>query len=252
MNASLCTLAAQQTAWPCTAVRGAMGEEITVLTPPISFWDGSIVPVYVLDRGQYYELTDDAGVLQHLEVSGFRIADDGRKQTGLKRAVERCGVVLATEMSMFCKKQELGIALKKYLAALFAVSHWQQENGGKSNDSNYLISEAELYLTAIKPFGFIKHDVSTTGISGKKQTFPLQLDETLYDTVTTNAASSAAMTKKLFDVRSVQANAELNITVVLDDRVDQVKSKEDSQIFSQLAHVVRFSELRRKGLAAMA
>ncbi|RYZ82970.1 MAG: DUF1828 domain-containing protein [Proteobacteria bacterium] len=251
MTSAFCSLAAQKTAWPCATVRGAMGEEITILTPPVSFWDGSIVPVFIFDRGQYFELTDDSGVLQHLEISGFKIGDDGRKQIGLKKAVERCGVTLHKEMNLFCKKDELDFGLKKFLAALFAVSNWQYENGGKSTDSNFLISEAELYLSALKPNAKIKHNVATTGISGKQQVFPLQMDLMLYDTVTTKFASSAAMIKKLFDVRSVRENSELEITVVLDDRADAVRSKEDFQIFSQLAHVIKFSELKSKGIAAL-
>lgn len=245
-----CSTAGRLTAWPCASVVDSNGQAATMLTPPVSFWGGAIVPVFVLDRDPYYEITDDCGILHHLYVSGFRIADDGRKQTGLRRAVQRHGVELSDQLHLYCKKSEVERGLRKYLAAMFEVKHWECEAAGKGGDPASLISEAELYLTAINPAGKVKHDIPALSITGKPQVFPLQIDETLYDT--TRPSGSAHLVKKLVDVRSVPSNQDLDITVVLDDRDDQERAREDFQVFTQLAHVMKFTDLRARGIAAMA
>ena len=246
-----CDTFQQLTAWPCRQVKGARGEDVTVLAPPVSFWDGSVVPVYIIDRGEQVEITDDGGVIDHLDISGFAVGADKRRRRGLENAVAKWNVGLTDEMQLWCKPADLAFGLQKYLAALFAVAHWEAENAGKALDNRLLIAEAEIYLRALHPTSLYAHDVSLVGISSRPLVFPLKRDDTYYDAVGWHPSSSASMVKKLFDVRSVRENQNIPITVIVEDRVDVDRAKSDIQIFTRLAHINRFSELQAQAMAVM-
>lgn len=222
-----------------------------MLAPPVPFWDGSIIPVYIFDRGAQIEITDDGGLLRHFEVSGFPIGSDKRKYRGLEAAVSKWNVSLDTELQMWSKPELLGHALQRYLGALFAAAHWESENAGRAIDENLLMAEAEMYLVALHPGVKAEHNVKVAGISGKMRNFPLSLAGTFYDSVGTHPSASAPMVKKLFDVRSVKANSDLPITVIINDIGHEDAARADTHIYTQLAHVQRFSSLRAEAHAVM-
>lgn len=248
-----CQNISQLTAWNCQTVKGARGEDITMLAPPVSFWDGTIVPVYIIDRSPHIEITDDGGVLEHLDISGFKLGDDKRRRKGLQKAVSKWNASFESELQVWCKPEDLGYGLQRYLAALFSVAHWEAENAGKAVDTSILTAEAEMYLTALNPQAEVRHNIALTGLSGRVQRFPLALNQTLYDAVGSHPASSAAMVKKLFDVRNIRENKDVQITVVVDDRdtEHEKQSKADIQLFSQLAHVNRFSQLEKDAMTVL-
>lgn len=237
------------TSWPCRAATGTRGEDVTVLAPPMAFWDGSVVPVYVFDRGAQIEVTDDGGVLEHLDASGFAISNDKRRRRGLEKAVAKWEVGLGDELQLWCKPEELGFGLQRYLAALFAVAHWESENAGKAVDSRLIIAEAEAYLRTLKPHSNFSHEAGLVGISSRVLMFPLKVDETYFDAMGTHPASSAAAVKKLFDVRSVRENQDAQITVVVEDSRDPERAKSDIQLLTRLAHINRLSDLREQALS---
>ena len=236
------------TSWPCRHAIGVDGEPGLVLAPPVAFWDGSLIPVYILPRGEHVEITDDGGVMEHLDVSGFNISSDGRRKRGLMSFTSRWGVTFDVELQMLCKPTELAMNLQKYLGALFSIAQWEYENSGKVADSGLLIAEVEMYLQAINPEATVEHDVELLGISGRRQQFPLRLGGTYYDAVATHHASTAALIKKLVDVRHVRETKDAPITIVVDDRANAERAKADIQIFTQLAHVNRLSNLQAQAM----
>jgi hypothetical protein len=141
---SICQRINELTAWPCRVVKGAHGEDVTMLAPPVSFWDGSVIPVYILNHGSQIEITDDGGVLHHLDVSGFDISSDKRRQKGLQNAVQGWSANFDNELQVWCKPETLAHGLQSYLAAMFAIARWEMENAGKSVDDGLLIAEVTL------------------------------------------------------------------------------------------------------------
>lgn len=246
-----CSHATATTAWPCSTRRTANGQEVLVVAPPVSFWDGSIVPLYVLEYGENAHITDDGGLLQHLESSGFRLTDDTRRQIGLRRALEKVGAYFTNELTVVCRRDNLRSGFNTALAALFAARHWEDENAGRLTDARLLMSETESYLRILSPAAAVKHDVELVGISGRKQVFPLALDQEIYEAVSPHPVSSAAMTKKLFDVRSVREQRDVPITIVLDDRGEAERVRQDTSLLSQLAHIERFTQIRARALGAV-
>lgn len=236
------------TAWPCRSTVGANGEDVIVLAPPVPMWDGSVIPVYVVSHEAYVDITDDGGVLEHLENSGFGLLSDKRRRRGLDTSVSRWGVAFSDEMQLICAPDEVTIGLQKFLGALFAIAQWELDNSGKALDGQLLIAEAEMYLRALNPAADVAHDVNLVGITGRPQTFPLKLDGTYYEAVGTHPVNSAAVVKKIYDVRLVRENKGVPITVVVDDRQNSERAKADIQLFSQLAHVTRLSDLQAKAM----
>jgi hypothetical protein len=234
------------TAWPCRQVRGALGEDVTVLAPPVPFWDGTVIPAYVFDRGNQFEVTDDGALLHHLNASGHQLSDK-RRRRGLENAVAEWNVQLENDLLLYCPKDQLAYGLQRFQCALFAAARWELESAGKDHD-DMLMAEAEMYLLALNREAAVRRNVPLQGISSNARKFPLALDETLYDAVGTHPASSASMVKKLFDVRSVRENADVPITIIVND-ADHEKASHDSQMYSQLAHVEKMSKLRAQARA---
>ena len=246
-----CQLLKELTSWPCRTIEASDGQGGLVVAPPVPFWDGSVIPMYVIPRGESVEITDDGALLQHLDASGFEVSGDRRRRKGLERALARWNVAFDSELRLLCKPSDLRYAMNRFMCALFSAAHWEAENVGKALDSSLLIEEAELYLRTINPNAAVVHDAELRGISGRRQIFPLKIDSTYYDAVGIHPASSAAVIKKLVDVRYVHENADRQITVIIEDRANADRAKQDVQIFTQLAHVTLFSDLERRALGVV-
>lgn len=241
-----CTDLARATAWPCSPLPDGQG---FVVAPPVEFWDGTVVPLFVLPYGPQTLITDDGGLVHHLQVSGFSLAGDARRMRGLKRAIRSTGADFDDSIMVTCAPDKTRAGLQRGLAALFAARAWEREFTGRALDAREILVEAELYLKVTRRGEEIRRDVSMRGVSGREQTFPLAVGDTLYDAVTTHPVSSAAMAKKLLDVRSLPSQAEREIILVLDDAGDEARAKQDTSLFSQLAHVQRLSALREAAAA---
>jgi hypothetical protein len=242
-----CTDLARATAWPCSPLPDAQG---FVVAPPVEFWDGTVVPLFVLPYGPQTLITDDGGLVHHLQVSGFRIAGDARRMNGLRRAIRAAGADFDDSILVSCAPDQTRVGLQKGLAALFAARAWEREFTGRALDAKEIMAEAELYLKATRPSEDVRHDVPMRGVSGREQLFPLAVGDTLYDAVTTHPVSSAAMVKKLLDVRSLPSQSEREIILVMDDGGDEARARQDTSLFSQLAHVERLSALREAAALA--
>ena len=210
------------------------------------------MPVYVFDRGGQIEITDDGGLLEHLHVSGLKVSGDKRRSRGLEAALARWNVTLSDcELQVWSKPQALAFSLQRYLGAMFAAAQWQFDNLGKAADEHPVMDEAELYLRALHPHSMISRNVKLSAVSGSKQNFPLKVDGTYFDSMSLHPASTAATVKKLFDVRNIRANLEVQITMIVDDRDDDQKPKGDLNLVSILAHVQSFTALRDAAAKAL-
>ena len=223
-----------------------------MLVPPVRFRDGSIVPIYVIDRGGQFEITDDGGVLEYLHVVGMRIAGDKRRSKGLETALERWKVQIeSSEISLFSTRDALAYSLQRYLGALFAVVYWEIENAGKRAEEQPIMDEAELYLRALNPHAIFSHNAMLAAISGGKQTFPLRIGDTYYDAMGLHPSSTAAAVKKLFDVRNMRENVDTPITMIIDNRSDGSKDRGDLNMVSILAHIQNFTALREQAATVL-
>lgn len=216
-----------------------------MLVPPVRFAGGSVVPVYVFDRGGQIEITDDGGVLESFHVSGLKLSGDKRRSRGLDSALARWDVGMSNgEMQLWSRPEALAYSLQRYLGAMFSAAQWQLENLGKVAEEHPVMEEAELYLRALHPHSQISRNAKLSAVSGAKQNFPLKVDDVFFDSMSLHPASTAATVKKLFDVRNVRANLEVQITMIVDDRQVDQKAKGDLNMVSILAHVQSFTALR--------
>ena len=165
-----CQTILEITAWACAKASATHGEDASMLVPPVRFRDGSIVPVYVFDRGGQFEITDDGGVLEHLHVAGLKLGGDKRRSKGLESVLERWKVTLeSNELLLFSKREALAYSLQRYLGALFAIANWEVENSGKRTEEQPFMAEAELYLRAIHPHAHFSHNAKLAAISGENK-----------------------------------------------------------------------------------
>ena len=241
-----CTNIAEATIWPCRSVASSDGGMALEISPPVTFWDGAVIPVYLIQRNAAVEITDDGGLIEHFEATGLSSALDGRRFKTLDRILTPWGVGMSNELHMVCNLDALQYGLQQYLGAMFALARWEIELRNQPPDNSLLIAEAEMYLAALNPNSEIYHEFKVSSISGRGQEFPLRIDGTLYDAVGTHHASSASMIKKLVDVRGLRDNKSIPITVVVDDRADRDRASADIQLYSQLAHVDKMSSLQQR------
>jgi hypothetical protein len=82
--------------------------------------------MYVIDRGESIEITDDGSLLQHLDASGFAVSADVRRKKSLTNALAKWGVALDDELRIGCKPQDLRQAIHRFMGALFSAAHWER------------------------------------------------------------------------------------------------------------------------------
>lgn len=246
-----CKNIAEATVWSCRIIESSDGGAATELSPPVTFWDGAVIPVYVIQRNSSVEITDDGGLIEHFESTGLAYALDGRRTKTIDKILAPWGVGMSSELHMVCNREALQHGLQQYLGAMFALARWEVELRNQPPDNSLLIAEAEMYLAALNPNFEIYHDIRVSSISGRGQDFPLRIDDTLYDAVGIHHASSAAMVKKLVDVRGLRDNKSIAITVVVDDRADHERAGADIQLYSQFAHIDKMSALQKRASGVM-
>ena len=132
------------------------------------------------------------------------------------------------------------------MAAVLSIASWEADNIGMSTDATTLTSEVEIYLRAWKPHHNILLDQPQTGISGRSHEFSFLVDGELIDVVSSMPQATAAEVRKLADVRGIPSQTETPIRIILDDRPNLARAKQEAMILSRFADVMFLTALQDK------
>ena len=124
------------------------------------------------------------------------------------------------------------------------VAAWEAENAGISTDVTSLTSEVEIYLREWKPKHEVLLEQPLTGISGRSHSFSFLIDGELIDVVSSAPQSTASEIRKLADIRGIPSQANTHIRVIIDDRDNPERAREEAMILSRFADVWPLTSLQ--------
>ena len=245
-----CQTFAEMTNFHCTPILTRNGDQGTFVALESTFMDGTPLSMYTIPSGNRVLLTDGGDTLFHLHSVGFRLLTNRRRWASLREAVAAFGASLndSGEIEIWAFPGELRGSVERFIAALLATAHWEEEHFGLPLGGSALIDEVREYLIAKRPQAKVRDDVEVEGLSGRIYTFPLSIDGVLIHAMSASWQSSNSMVRRLVDIRAKPSWQNAEIEIAVDDRKGDRRSEEDIRLIELLATPLRMSELRQIAL----
>lgn len=237
----------------CKILPAADGAQIHCVSTPFRYSDGDTIHLYAEELGSLVRFFDSGDTLFHVSGSGIKFKDK-RGLKPLQKIVEDIGAQLSDggEISMLAAKGDASEGFRKALTAMLGVAGWEAENAGIATDSTTLAGEVEIYLREWKPGLEFLHDQPLSGISGRDHTFSFLVDGELIDVVSSFPQSTAAEVRKLADVRGIPSQTDTPIRIVIDDRLNPKRARQEAMIISRFADVWLLTALQETVRAPLA
>lgn len=214
-----------------------VGNAVEVITP-FTFADGGGLEVFAQAHGPQVHFFDDGFTLMHLNSAGVEI---GKRWTPLKNIAETYGVSLSDkgvfEMLVPAANASLGFA--RMISTLLGVDAWARTQAGVSQDAAWLVEEVGLYLRAWKPkAGLIAKPSAIKSRTGKALKFDFQLEKQYIDAIQPHSISTGSELSKIVD-----APEDIEIMVIIDDRKNAEKAKQEIEIIGRIGTAWAMSSL---------
>jgi hypothetical protein len=226
-----------------------VGDSTVLVETPFCFADGEPIHFYLEEIGEEVKIHDNADTLFHLAGIGMDIRSRKRWQ-GIKNAVsafgfelEDSGLIVGKNAKVF--EQHL---LTQYISALLAVTDFEREHLGLTEEQVEFVKEVEFYLHAQNPGKDIIHSPSVVGHSGKKHNFHFEFDGKLVDALKPHGRATGSILRKVLDVANAGANR--RFMVVIDDRNDPERAQTETDILHTMVSVVQFTALQRQSVGS--
>lgn len=220
---------------------------VAMLETPFVFEDGGRMPVFLEKMGRQVRFFDDGRTVTHFYGRGISI--EGARQTRfIKGAAESNGVSLNDKgvIEIWALEEEAPVAFAKYMATMTQLAGWEKDQIGQSTDASILISEVAQCLQAWRPNSNITESPEYKGISGQRYKLDLNFDGEGVIAISPHHVAVSAAIKKLLDIKSSPAYADLKIMAIIDDRQDSKAAKREGLIMDALATVWTMSRLEEK------
>lgn len=228
----------------CTRLETEGGTDVFQISTPFQFADGNALPVFVEHDDPLLRFFDAGETLFQLLGSGIHLRD-GRALAPVRKVVEEFGASLNDDgdIELITPPQYAREAFGHYVRAVMAVADWEKEHVGLPPGAASLAAEAENYLAMWKPNAHILRRQSLEGLSGRPHEFALLIDDEYIDVIPSRPQSTGAELRKLFDVRKSALNDGVKIRVIVDDRQNKERAKEEASIIGGLAIAWTMSDL---------
>lgn len=219
---------------------------VALIDTPFAFGNGEAVPVFVERTGNLVRFFDDGVTLLHLRGRGLKLVDQ-RNLKPIRTIVESGGVTLSPrgEVEIWSDAATAPLAFAKFMAALLAVSTWEQNQLGVSSDVSLFLDEVVLCLRAWKPQANIAESPEFAGVSGYKYRLDFSVDGEGVLAITPHPNTVSAAAKKLLDIRASNTNVNLKILIIVDDRQDPEMAKREGSILDSVGNVMMMTRLEK-------
>lgn len=219
---------------------------VAMIETPFLFEDGDGIPVFVEKIGKQVRFFDDGGAILHLMGRGLSF-DDHRKTRFIKSLADPHGVSLNDkgELEIFASATDAPAAFSKYVSTMLALAGWERDQNGASADITLFIEEVAICLQAWKAGVKLGKGPSLTGISGRIYKLDFDFDGAAVLAIGTHPATFSYAASKLLDIRGSAANENVNILVVIDDRLDAEAAKSDGLVLDAVGTVMMMSRLEK-------
>lgn len=220
----------------CKILPSHDGKSIHCISTPFKYFDGDGIHLYAEELGELTRFFDAGDTLFHVAGSGIKFRDK-RALRPIQKLVEEAGADLSEggEISSLAPTKDSNEGFRKTLAAILNIAGWEAENAGISTDVTSLTSEVEIYLREWKPGHEFLYDQPLAGISGRSHSFSFLIDGELIDVVSSAPQSTASEIRKLADIRGIPSQVDTAIRVIIDDRNNLERARQEAMILSRFA-----------------
>jgi hypothetical protein len=221
-----------------------VGDAIEVITP-FTFSDGDGIELFAQSLGPQVLFFDDGFTLHHLHSVGIDVGFSQKRWQPLKSIAKNYGVTLSDSgvFETLCSASNPSEGFARMVSTLLGVASWEREHAGVSLDSAWLVDEVALYLKAWKPSSPLIEKPIAQGFSGRMLTFDFEIDGKFVDAVQPHSASTGAELRKLVDLSSNKTYFKKEVLVVVDDRVNPLRAKQEIEIIGRVASAWPMSSL---------
>jgi hypothetical protein len=242
-----CTQLFNSIGFRCRILPAVDGKPIHCITTPFRYFDGDGVHLYAENLGRFMRFFDSGDTMFHLYGSGIKFRSK-RSIKPLQKLVTSAGAEMSDdgEISALVPLEDGQDGFRRAMAAVLSVTHWEADNAGFSSDIVNLAAEVEIYLREWKLGHEVLIDQPLVGISGRPHKFAFMIDGELIDVVSSVPQSTAAEVRRLADVRGIRSQSDVPILVVIDDRPNPVRAKQEAMILSRFADVMLLTALQEK------
>jgi hypothetical protein len=174
---------------------------------------------------------------------------DRRKWKALRNILTRHGFtmhdngIIAAEV----RKGEEAKFIADYVGGLLAITDYERELLGLTEEQSDFIAEVEMELRKWKPQAPIEQNPSVRGHSGRVHQFHFDWDGKLVEASQPHGSRTGKILRKAADV---QNENDRPILVVMDDRDDPERASIESDILTNMVKVMKFTDLLRQAGAA--
>ena len=244
-----CQWLQQQAFSNCYQVKTVSSEEAIAVQTYHRWSDDSLLSFYILPCGDKLLITDEAESIFHFRAMG--LLENKRTWRGFQEKLNgtKTNVQLEQDGEIFvlCRPDQAATTIADFVSALCALMHYERELLALPAETVELAEEVEHYLRLWKPSAQLIRAPKVQGISGHSYSFDFQLDNQLILAITPTPSAVGAVMRKTGDVISGNDLNGRNITVIVDNRTDELfdehKAEEEIQIISTLANAVPLTNL---------
>lgn len=244
-----CQWLQQQAFSNCYQVKTISGEIAICVQTYHSWSDDSLLSFYILPCGDKLLITDEGESLFHFRTMG--LLESKRSWRGIQDKLNstKTDIQLEQDGEIFtlCSLESAAAAIADFTSALCALMHYERELLALPAETVELAEEVEHYLRMWKPHSQLIREPKVQGISGHCYTFDFQFDDQLILAISPTPNAVGSVMRKAGDVISGNDLNGRKVTVIVDNRSDQLfsehKAEEEIQIISALARAVPLTNL---------
>lgn len=229
--------------YKCLPIRGLNGQKALEVGTPFFFPDGSAITFYLLEENNHFLISDNGDTAMHIASYGSIWNKSTPFQ--LSKLAKEHHVSLGTQgdIRLLVKKNEVSHGIAVFTAALIALSRWVEQRLNIAPQDVALADEAEIYLSHWKPSEELLKNVPITGLSKRDYSFDYQQGNDLIDIVAPSASSVGATMRKAGDVLNSPYLDGRQIRVIVDDRENPLRAREEKQILGAFVKSMLFTHL---------
>lgn len=223
----------------CERVSGGMH----FVQTPLTFPDGEPIALYFMSDINSVSVSDNANTISHLSGLGMEM-HDRKKWRGVRQIVQGFGMELreSGEISGKALPSQAESLVGRYLSAMLAVADLERQSMVLTEEMGDYLEEVELHLRAWKAGEKVATNAPVRGNSGRTHTFNFKIGEKLLvDVAKPHSGRTGSIMRKSADIQNSEDGSD--VLVIMDDRDDPDRAKEETNILSTLVSVMTFKRL---------
>lgn len=226
---------------PCVSLHGEPALDVRT---PFTWIDGEPIGFFVIDQGDTVLVSDNADTLFHFH--GMGMLTGGRRQwQAIRRLAESRGATMSEQGEIFAigAKAKASTLIANFIAGLLAISEHERHSAGMDESVSLFADEVEVWLRAWRPEEVLTKGVVLRGLSKREHAFDFRLGDRVVAAVQPNPAAIGGLMRKVGDALGGPDAEGLELLAIIDDRLDQAKAAEETQIVSSLMKALPLSRL---------